>query len=96
MNEETGISTFEKIRGRSWLDLTLCKNILAQKLRGWTCGENESCSDHNLIRFDIETGPKGCNTFDRSWKRYHIKTEDWGKFENKTGLELACRIWMFE
>jgi hypothetical protein len=39
MNEETGIPSFETIRGRSWIDLTLCNNILAQKLRGWTCGE---------------------------------------------------------
>jgi len=49
MNEETGIPTFETIRRRSWIDLTLCNNILAQKFRGWTCGENESCYDHNLI-----------------------------------------------
>jgi tRNA A37 threonylcarbamoyladenosine synthetase subunit TsaC/SUA5/YrdC len=32
MNEETSIPTFETIRGRSWIDLTLCNNILAQKL----------------------------------------------------------------
>jgi hypothetical protein len=55
MNEERGIASFETIRGWSWIDLTLYNNILAQKLRGWTCGEYESCSDHNLIRFDIET-----------------------------------------
>ena len=90
MNEETGIPTFETIQGRSWIDLTLCNNRLAQKLRGWTCGENESCSDNNLIRFDIETGTTGCNTVDLSWKGYHIKTEDWEKFENKLASKLLA------
>jgi len=83
MNEATDIPTFETIRGRSWIDLTLCSNILAQKTRRWMCGENERCSDHNLIWFDIEAGTTGCNAFDHTRKLYHIKTEDWGKFENK-------------
>jgi hypothetical protein len=68
--------------------LILRNNILAQKLRGWTCGENESCSDHNLIRFDIETETTNCHAGDLSWKRYHIKTEDWVKFENKLSSNL--------
>jgi hypothetical protein len=46
--------------------------------------------DHNLIRFDIETGTSGCNTVDLSWKRYHIKTEDWGKFGNKLASNLLA------
>jgi len=59
-NEETGIPTFETVRGRSWIDLTLCNNILAQNTRRWTCGQEESCSDHKLILFDIEAGTSGC------------------------------------
>jgi hypothetical protein len=88
MNKEIGIPTFQTTRGRSWIDLTLCNNTLAQNLRGWMCGENESYSDHNLIRFDIETGTKGGNAVDLSWKRYHIKREDWEKFENKLNSNL--------
>ena len=88
MNEETDIPTFEMIRGRSWIDLTLCNNILAQKTRRWNCAGNESCSDHNLIRFDIEAGTTGSNAFNHTRKRYHIKTEDWGIFENKLVTNL--------
>ena len=55
MNEATSIPTFETIRGRSWIDLTLRNNILVQSTRGWTCGEEESCSDHKLICFDFAT-----------------------------------------
>ena len=43
INEALGIPTFETIRRRSWIDLTLCNNILAQNTRKWTCGEEESC-----------------------------------------------------
>ena len=56
MNEATDIPTFETIGGRSWIDLTLCNNILAQNTKSWTCGEEESSSDHKLILFDIEPG----------------------------------------
>jgi hypothetical protein len=61
MNEAKSIPTFEIIRGCSWIDLTLCNNILAQSTRGWTCGEEESCSDHKLICFDIATKKQSCN-----------------------------------
>ena len=54
MNEVTDIPTFETTRGRSWIDLTLCNNMLAQKTSGWTCSEEESCADRNIIFFDIE------------------------------------------
>ena len=76
MNEETDCPTFETVRGRSWIYLTLCNNIRAQKIRRWACGGNKSCSDHNLIRFDIEAGTMGCNAFDHTRKQYHIKPED--------------------
>jgi hypothetical protein len=92
MNEETDIPTFETIRGRSWIDLTLCNNILAQRIRRWTCGGNGSCSDHNLILFDIETGTQGSNAVDHTWKRYHIKTEDWGKFAYKLASNLLLEF----
>ena len=88
INQESDIPTFETLRGRSWIDLTICNNILVQKTRRWTCGENESCSDHNLIRFDIEAGTTGCNASDHTRKRYYIKAQDWEKFENKLASNL--------
>jgi len=56
---------------------------MAQNTRKWTCGEEESCSDHKLILFDIEARTSGCNTINHAGTRYQIKTEDWGKFEVK-------------
>jgi len=48
MTVASGIPTFETIRGRSWIDLTVCNNILALNTRRWMCGEEESYSDHKL------------------------------------------------
>ena len=59
MNEETDIPTFENIRGRSWIDLTLCNNTLAQKTRRWNCRGNESCSADSLYKTDYFLSLKG-------------------------------------
>jgi hypothetical protein len=53
INAETGVPTFGKIGGRSWIDLTLCNDKLPRNTEKWTCGEEESCADHKLICFDI-------------------------------------------
>jgi hypothetical protein len=76
MNEKTDVLTFESTRGRSWIDLTICNNILARNIRRWTCGEEESCSDHKIILFDIEGGISGVNTFNHTRKRYLTKAAD--------------------
>jgi hypothetical protein len=55
INEATDIPTFQTNRGQSWIDLTLSNNILAQKTRGWTCGEEESCAENKIIFFEIES-----------------------------------------
>ena len=51
INEANDTPTFETNRGHSWIDLTICNNILAQKTWEWTCGEEESCADHKIIFF---------------------------------------------
>lgn len=75
MNEETGTPIFESMRGRSWIDLTLCNNTLAQKTSGWTCGE-ESCADHKIIFFNIATARTGGTAHYYPGKRYLTKTEE--------------------
>jgi hypothetical protein len=55
INTETGIPSFETNRGRSWIDLTLCNSKVTQNIRRWTCGEEESCTDHKIMCFDIES-----------------------------------------
>ena len=83
MNVGTSITNFETIRGRSWIDLTLCNSILTQKTSGWTCGDEESCADHKIIFFNIVAESSNGNAVHYPRKRYLMKTEDRGKFVNK-------------
>jgi len=92
MNVETSIPTFETIRGRSWIDLTLCNSILAQKTSGWTCGDEESCADHKIIFFNIVAERSNGNAVHYPGKRYLTKTEDWGKFVNKLTTNLLLNF----
>jgi len=51
MNMDSEVPMSENSRGRSWIDLTLRNSTLAQKMRCWTCGEEVSCADHNIMFF---------------------------------------------
>ena len=92
MNEATDIPRFETSRGRSWIDLTPCNNILAQKTSGWTCGEEESCADHRIIFFDTEAVVVGGNAKHYPGKRYFTKTDDWGTFVDKLAMHLLANF----
>ena len=80
MNADSDVPTFESTRGRSWIDLTLCNSTLAQKIRGWTCGEEVSCADHNIIFFEIDSWANGKWTKQYTAKRYIMKAEKWEPF----------------
>jgi hypothetical protein len=81
INTETGIPSFETNRGRSWIDLTLCNSKLTQNVSRWTCGEEESCADHKIICFDIESRSFEENAKHILRKRYNTKVDNWGTFE---------------
>jgi hypothetical protein len=80
VNKETGILSFENNRGGSWIDLTLCNRKLAQKTRRWTCSEEESCADHKIIFFNIESMDVKGNATHHIWKRYNTKVDNWETF----------------
>ena len=81
INTETGIPSFETNRGRSWIDLTLCNSKLSQNIKGWTCGEEESCADHKIC-FDIKSRDPGRYAKHFIRKRYSTKEDNWGTFES--------------
>ena len=97
INEANDTPTFGTNRGRSLIDLTICNNILAQKTRGWTCGEEEICADHKIIFFDIDSMEAGGTTTHHPGKRYFTKADNWGTFINIVAKNLLekfdCRIY---
>jgi len=92
MNEATDTPTFETMRGRSRIDLTLCDNVLIQKTSGWTCGEEESCADHKIIFFNISAERFGGTAIYYPGKRYLMKSGDWGIFVNKLTTNLLLNF----
>ena len=53
MNEESDQTTFQSRRGSSNLDVTIVNNQLLNALQNWEISEEESCSDHYIIKFDL-------------------------------------------
>jgi hypothetical protein len=80
MNVDSDVPTFESSRGCSWIFLTLCNSTLAQKIRGWTCGEEVICTDHKIILFEIDSWANCCKTKQYIAKCYNMKAERWGNF----------------
>jgi len=92
MNEVTDTLTFETMRGRSWIDLTLCNNVSVQKTSGWTCGEEEICSDHKIIFLNIVAERSGGTAIYYPGKRYLMKAEVWEKVREQTDDELTIKF----
>jgi len=53
MNEESERTTFQSRRRSSNIDLTVINNRLLQNFHDWEISEDESCSDHNIIKFKL-------------------------------------------
>jgi hypothetical protein len=53
MNEESDYTNFRSRRGTSNIDLTVIINQLLRAVVEWEICEQESCSDHNIIRYAI-------------------------------------------
>ena len=50
MNEESEYTNFRSRRGTSNIDLTVISDQLPRKVVDWEISEQESCSDHSIIR----------------------------------------------
>jgi hypothetical protein len=46
-------TTFRSSRGWSNIDLTIVNNQMAAAIKDWEISEEESCSGHNIIKFNL-------------------------------------------
>ena len=51
LNEFTETPTFESNSGGSRTDPTTTNSRLVRYVSDWICGQEESCSDHNIVNF---------------------------------------------
>ena len=79
-NENTGIPTFETRRAKSWVDLTMTNNHLLAHVTEWNCGVEESCADHKIIAFTLDSKTQRYAKTFRSIK-YIKNTNDYAIFD---------------
>ena len=60
LNEESTLSTFLNSRGSSSIDFTVVSNQLLSAVENWEVCDQESCSDHSIIKFSIGQASWSC------------------------------------
>jgi hypothetical protein len=75
--------TFETTRGSSYVDLMIVNNLLLRRVTDWTCGIQKSCSDHEILTFNLGMvrQDKPINNTDYVGLRCITKNADFEKFE---------------
>ena len=92
MNEPSEYTTFESRRGKSNNDLTITNGKLAPKLEQWRCGEEESCSDHRSITFNINNLRTVHTELNFSGVKYIVKDDSLNKFTSNLIRALSSKI----
>jgi len=81
LNEATETPTFHSNKGSSHIDLTITNSRIVRYVPDWIWGEEESCSDHNIVNFKIASVNNGKGKIDYMEVRYITKQEDYKKFD---------------
>jgi len=81
MNEESELTTFQNRRGSSNTDLTIVNNQLLTALKNWEISAEESCSDHNIIKFGFGQDIYHDTVYDYNGHRYVVTDENLKKFD---------------
>jgi hypothetical protein len=89
MNDESELTTYNNRRGSSNIDLTITNNQIIKNLKHWEISMEESCSDHNLIKYTIEQENKYGIQYNYTGKRYVTTEEKYILFDSKLKEEIA-------
>ena len=77
LNEFTETPTFESNSGGSRTDPTTTYSRLVRYVSDWICGQEESCSDHNIVNFKIASLNNGRGKMNYMEVRYTTNREDY-------------------
>jgi hypothetical protein len=86
MNEESELTTFQNRRGSSNIGLTFVNYQLVKALKTWVISEEESCSDHKIIKFCHDT------EYDYNGHRYVVTEENLKMFDNNLSRFVAMKF----
>jgi hypothetical protein len=92
MNEDCERTTFQNRRGGSNINLTIVNNQLLKGLMNWEISEEESFSDHSIIKFGL--GQNIYHDTERKYKghRYIVTDENLKTFDNNLSRIVAMRF----
>jgi len=92
-NEESHCTTFQTCRGASNIDLTVINNTALKILQDWNIFDQESCSDHNIIQFEIGKEKPQVEKTNNSGIKYIVTKANIGKFQERImqALEQVAR-----
>jgi len=83
INEKDERTTFQSTREKSNIDLTITNNQMLTDVINWDISEEESVSDHNIIKFSINLDKNTTHGKHLSEPRYRIKEHQLTKFSEK-------------
>ena len=75
MNKESDYTTFRSRRGTSNIDLTVISDQLLRTVVDWEISEQESCSDHRIIRYVIGQGKVNRTELDFQEVKYIVQKD---------------------
>jgi hypothetical protein len=81
LKEESLNTTFRNRRGVSNIDLTIITNQLLRTVAQWEISDQESSSDHNIIKYVIGQGYSNRESVDFQNVRYLFKKENYALFK---------------
>ena len=95
LNEESLNTTFRNRCGVSNIDLTIITNQLLRMVAQWEISDQESSSDHNIIKYVIGQGDSNRGNVDFQNVCYIVKKENYAIFQENL-IQLAktkpCRL----
>jgi hypothetical protein len=92
LNEATQ-TPFQSNRGSSCIDLTIANNRLVRYVYDWICGEEETCSDHNIVNFKIAVVHNGKGKMNYMGVRYITNQEDYKKFDTNLATNFISTFY---
>jgi hypothetical protein len=81
INEDSLETTFQSSRGSSSIDLTIVNNQMLAAIRDWEISKEKSCSDHNIINFNINFNNDKVQIFNFLGTRYIRKEQQHTDFQ---------------
>ena len=75
--------TFQSSRGSINIDLTIGNNHMLAAIKDWEILEEESCSDHNIIKYNLKFKPGKEHKYNFQKPRFVLKENQHADFHKK-------------